>query len=146
MKEFHSDTGMVLSFTSSGRQRAVAPSPLEEISRIAQEAIQNAVRHSAARHVQVKVTWSWFRLTLQVQDDGCGMDAGTLRYGRESHWGLTGMRERAQKIHGRLTIESASAGGTHVTLTAPASSIYCRRHKPIKPDPDPPGSDLADEM
>lgn len=63
-------------------------------------------------------------LTLQVRDDGAGLPAALLAAGgREGHWGLPGMRERACRIGGRLN-SSSSSGGTLVTLSVPASLAY----------------------
>ena len=55
------------------------------------------------------------------RDDGRGFDAAILQSGRPSHWGLTGMRERAQKVQTRLDIWSRPGLGTEIELRVPAA-------------------------
>ena len=57
-------------------------------------------------------------------DDGCGIDPQVLRAGREGHWGLPGMRERAEKIGARLRVWSRAAAGTEVALSVANSIAY----------------------
>jgi signal transduction histidine kinase len=62
---------------------------------------------------------------VQVHDDGAGMDAKVVvARGREGHFGLQGMRERAEVAGGKLTIRSAQGVGTEVDLRIPASRAY----------------------
>ena len=86
-----------------------------EVLRIAQEALQNALRHSQAVHVAVGVHGANGRLVLEVADDGVGFspDVPELRARR---LGLTSMEERAQRIGGRLEVRSAPGRGTTVRL------------------------------
>jgi signal transduction histidine kinase len=91
-----------------------------EVLRIAQEALQNALRHSQARHVAVRLHADNGRLLLEVEDDGIGFepDAAGLRSRR---LGLTSMEERAQRLGGRLEIRSARGTGTTVRLEVDAA-------------------------
>jgi signal transduction histidine kinase len=95
----------------------VAPEPARdrEVLRIAQEALQNAVRHANGAHVTVALGATDGRLVLEIVDDGVGfdLDAPGLRARR---LGLTSMEERAQSIGGRLEIRSAPGAGTTVRL------------------------------
>lgn len=86
-----------------------------EVLRIAQEALQNALRHADARRVEVRLQGEDGRLMLEVEDDGVGFepDAPGLRSRR---LGLTSMEERAQRVGGRLEIRSAPGAGTTVRL------------------------------
>jgi signal transduction histidine kinase len=86
-----------------------------EVLRIAQEALQNALRHSGARRVAVRLEGDDGRLVLEVADDGVGFepDAPGLRSRR---LGLTSMEERAERIGGALEIRSRPGGGTTVRL------------------------------
>ena len=88
-----------------------------EILRIAQEALQNAIKHAQARRVAVLLRADDGRLLLEVEDDGVGFDpaAPTTRARR---LGLTSMEERAQRIGGTLEIRSAPGAGTTVRLEA----------------------------
>ncbi len=83
--------------------------------RIGQEAIENIARHAQAKFVKVKLTGSSLELCLQVIDDGIGFDLQASESGR--HFGLQGMRERAQLIHAALEIVSRPGEGTGLSLS-----------------------------
>jgi len=93
-----------------------------EVYSIGREALVNAFRHSAAKMIEVQLEYSADRLRLLLRDDGCGIDPGVLDSGREGHWGLSGMRERAEKIGAVLRIWSRKNAGTEVELSVPARS------------------------
>jgi signal transduction histidine kinase len=90
-----------------------------EVLRIAQEALQNALRHAQAEHVAVRLRAVDGRVVLEVADDGVGFepDAAALRSRR---LGLTSMEERARRVGGRLEIRSAPGAGTTVRLEVSA--------------------------
>jgi signal transduction histidine kinase len=81
--------------------------------RIAQEALQNALRHAAAERVAVRIAASPTRLVLEVEDDGVGFEPASPEL-RSRHLGLTSMEERAELLGGRLEIRSAEGAGTTV--------------------------------
>ncbi len=80
--------------------------------RVAQEALSNAVRHSGARHVRVRLMWNEDGFELRVSDDGAGFDPEGARAGL----GLAGMRERALLVGARFAVESQPGLGTRVRL------------------------------
>jgi signal transduction histidine kinase len=86
-----------------------------EILRIAQEALHNALRHSAAHEVAVRLGDHEGRLVLEVQDDGIGFQPSDDEL-RSKHLGLTSMEERARRLGGRLQIRSQPGAGTTVRL------------------------------
>jgi signal transduction histidine kinase len=87
-----------------------------QVLRIANEAVHNAVRHAAARHVTVDLRGDGEALlALEVTDDGHGFDPGDPEL-RSRHLGLTSMEERAAELGGRLAISSAPGSGTTVRL------------------------------
>ena len=105
------------------------PQPLradvrDEVYSIGREALVNAFRHSAARTVEVQLEYSADRLRLLLRDDGCGIDPEVLDAGRDGHWGLSGMRERAEKIGAAIRIWSRKNAGTEVELSVPARSAF----------------------
>jgi len=90
-----------------------------QVFRIAQEALQNALRHAGAEHIEVRLEDGRGRLRLSVADDGRGFDAAA-RSVRGRRLGLTSMEERAAELGGRLEIASAPGSGTRVSLEVPA--------------------------
>ena len=90
-----------------------------EVYRIGREALVNAFRHSGAKRVELKLEYVGTDLCVSVRDDGCGIDPRVLHAGREGHWGLAGMRERATRIGARLKVSSSAAHGTEVQLSVP---------------------------
>lgn len=86
-----------------------------ELERIAIEALTNVVRHAEASAVAVSVRQVGDRLVLTVRDDGAGFDPAVISGGL----GMRGMRERAERLEGTLTVESDSASGTLVRVEAP---------------------------
>jgi signal transduction histidine kinase/ligand-binding sensor domain-containing protein len=108
-----------------GTPRAVRPIVRDEIYRIAGEALRNAFRHAHARQIHVLLAYRDRQFRLRVRDDGKGIDAAVLqKQGRAGHWGLAGMRERAELIGGHLEIWSRHESGTEVELNIPASIAY----------------------
>jgi signal transduction histidine kinase len=111
-----------------GKMRELHPLVLEESFCIRREALVNAITHSYGLHVEVEITYESRQFRLRVRDDGRGFDPGTLEDGgRRDHWGLQGMRERAQKIGGQLELWSRPGTGTEVELTVPGVIAY-RKH------------------
>ena len=93
------------------------PAQIEHfLLRIAQEAIVNAVEHAQAQEIDVVLSFEAERVRLRVCDDGQGFDSHVPVVGR---FGIIGMKERAEKVQGKLTIVSHRGGGTEVDLTVP---------------------------
>jgi signal transduction histidine kinase len=90
-----------------------------QVFRIAQEALQNALRHADAGRIEVRLENGGGRVALSVADDGRGFDAAAPEV-RGRRLGLTSMEERAAELGGRLTIASAPGEGTTVRLEVPA--------------------------
>lgn len=88
-----------------------------EILRIAQEAIQNALKHAQARHISVRLDADGGGLLLEVADDGVGFDPDATA-ARSRRLGLTSMEERAKRLGGTLVIRSSRGAGTTVRLKA----------------------------
>lgn len=107
-----------------GQPRALQPIIQDEIYRIGREAIVNAFRHSEANRVEVKIEYTVHELLIRVCDNGCGIDEQTLRSGRNGHFGLSGMRERAERISAKLKVWSRPAAGTEVEIFIPGKAAY----------------------
>jgi signal transduction histidine kinase len=104
--------------------RIAAPPPLGapaagQVFRIAQEALQNALRHAEAERIEVRLEDGAGRLVLTVADDGRGFDPSAPIL-RSRRLGLTSMEERATELGGRLTVQSHPGDGTTVRLEVPA--------------------------
>jgi signal transduction histidine kinase len=80
----------------------------------------NALRHSEATEIEVAVQYRRDFLLVFVRDNGCGINPEALQEKRDSHWGLRGMRDRAENIGARFEIRSRSAGGTEVGVVFPS--------------------------
>ena len=100
----------------------------DEVYRISREVIRNAFAHAAASHIEVEIRYDQDQLRLRVRDDGKGIDPKVLKAGGQpGHFGIPGMRERAQRIGARLDFWSEMGAGTEVELTVPASMAYQKR-------------------
>jgi ligand-binding sensor domain-containing protein/signal transduction histidine kinase len=116
-----------------GRLRELHPMVREECYWIGREAVVNALTHSNGRKVEVEITYDPRQFRLRVRDDGRGIDPKVLEEGgRSDHWGLQGMRERAQKIGGQLSLWSRPEIGTEVELSIPGASAYQTAHNKSK--------------
>jgi signal transduction histidine kinase len=108
-----------------GIPRNLHPILRDEVFRIAGEAMRNAFRHAEAKQIEVEIRYDERQLRLRVRDDGKGIDPKLLSdHGREGHYGLPGMRERAKLIGGKLTVWSEMDAGTEVELSIPAGRPY----------------------
>ena len=125
-----------------GRSQALHPIVRDETFRIAGEALRNAFRHAGAATIEVAISFDVREFRLRVRDDGKGMDPEVVDAGsKEGHFGLSGMRERAQVVGGVLTVRSRTDAGVEVDLCIPAARAYGRasktrswlRHKKVAP-------------
>lgn len=107
-----------------GRPRPLHPLIRDEVYRIGHEALVNAFRHSNADSIEVEVKYLDRHLRLLVSDDGDGIDPKVLGSGREGHWGLSGMRERAGKIGAEFKVRSRVTAGTEVELSVPGHVAF----------------------
>lgn len=103
----------------TGDRRPLDPAVRGEIYRIGREALVNAFRHAQANNVEVEIEFLGNRLVLRIRDDGRGIDAAVLQSGLDNHFGLAGMRERAEQIGGQLRVISRPGAGTEIELSVP---------------------------
>jgi signal transduction histidine kinase len=98
------------------------PSATEHhLLRIAQEAITNAVKHGNPKTIFLALKYESDRVTLTVQDDGAGFDLETVSTER-GHFGLQGMRSRAQKLDADLILKSKPGAGTSLKIMVRSSN------------------------
>ena len=100
-----------------GTPRPLHPTTQDEIHLIGQEALINAFRHSRANEIEVELEYTPKSLRVLVRDNGCGIGTELQRPGCDGHRGLSGMRERAQRMGARFRVLSGVGAGTEVELS-----------------------------
>jgi signal transduction histidine kinase len=108
----------------TGQERRLSPAIHDEIYHIGREALVNAFCHAGAKRIELDLEYSGAGLSMRVRDDGGGIDPQVLETGKEGHWGLTGMEERAAKIGGLLKIMSDPSAGTEIQLFVPSRFAF----------------------
>jgi signal transduction histidine kinase len=103
----------------AGAPQRLSPVTRKTLIRIFQEAMANALKHAHAGNIEIQLTYQEAGLELAVRDDGRGFDAERAIPLAVGHYGLTGMRERAERIGGRMTLTSAPGRGTELVVFAP---------------------------
>lgn len=107
-----------------GTARDLHPIIRDELYRIAREALRNAFRHAAAHHIETEITYGERVFWLRIRDDGRGIPTEVLEAGLPGHYGLSGIRERAQQIGAKLEIWSGAKAGTEIELSIAGSIAY----------------------
>jgi signal transduction histidine kinase/ligand-binding sensor domain-containing protein len=125
-QELRGPNGPSFHVVVQGHPRALHPVVGDEVYGIAREAMANAFRHSAARRIDVEVSFASDELRVRVQDDGRGVSDEVIEAGRPGHFGLHGMRKRARNIGGTLNVWSRVDVGTEVALIVPGRSAFQR--------------------
>jgi ligand-binding sensor domain-containing protein/signal transduction histidine kinase len=115
-----------------GAPRELHPILRDEIYRLVTEALRNSFRHAAAEKVEVEIRYDKKYFRVRVRDDGKGIPSDVLRGdGREGHYGLHGMRERAKLARGKLTIWTELDSGTEIELIIPGARAYVKSAQPF---------------
>src|SRR5262249_9606258 len=110
-----------------GSPRDLAPLVRDEAYRITSEALRNAFRHAHARRIEVEGRYDPREFRLRVRDNGKGIDTKVLQAGgRDGHYGMAGMHERAKLLGGKVAIWSELDAGTEAELTIPAAIAYSK--------------------
>lgn len=112
--------GCAIHAQAHGRPRRLAPMIENNLLRIGQEAVANALKHSGAREIRIDLHFEPARVRLVVRDDGRGFDPGAPRTG--GHFGLRGIRERVDQMNGELNLRGGEGGGMTVDVAVPVSA------------------------
>jgi signal transduction histidine kinase len=108
-----------------GSARALRSNAHIDIFRIAREAMRNAFSHSRGHLIETELAYTENLFRLRIRDDGKGIDPDErVRAERTGHWGLKGMRERAERLGGELEVWSEPGAGTEIELRVPSSIAY----------------------
>lgn len=108
--------GIDFRFVVSGRPARLDMAVEEQLLRIGQEAVSNAVRHAHPETIRMALHYGADATVLTVEDDGCGFDVAAAE-GITDHWGLTTMRERARQVDARFSLVSEPGKGTTISVT-----------------------------
>ena len=103
----------------SGSPKALTPLVQEQLFLIGREAVINALRHSEGTAIEVELQYRSDALCMLVRDNGLGINSDALKQQNDFHWGLSGMRERAEKMGARFGISSRAGAGTEVRVAVP---------------------------
>jgi signal transduction histidine kinase/ligand-binding sensor domain-containing protein len=125
-KEFDIDCKIDCRIVTRGKPRLLHPIVSQELVNIGREALINAFLHAQPSVIEVEIEYTPKMLRLMIHDNGCGIDPKILEKGRERHWGLIGMRERAEKIKAKIRIWSRINLGTEVEVSVPQQVAFKR--------------------
>jgi signal transduction histidine kinase/ligand-binding sensor domain-containing protein len=122
--EFTKDAGTAIDVIVEGRERPLNAVTGHEVLQVGRQAITNALQHAHARKIHVLLSYGERHLELRVQDNGRGINEESLNLQRPGHYGIAGMKERAERLDGSISIRSRVSEGTEVSLTVPAHLLY----------------------
>jgi signal transduction histidine kinase len=118
-QQIANQAGMQIQLETSGEIQSLPETFEENLLRIGQEAVTNAVKHSGAGTVKIELQFTPQRVVLQIQDDGKGFDPDHCIGPDEGHFGLLGIRERAERMGGAADINSTPGAGTRIRVDVP---------------------------
>lgn len=105
-----------------GAPRRLAPNVENNLLRIGQEAVSNALKHARPSVIELAFTFEESAVRLVVSDDGAGFDPKTAN-AAGSHFGLRGMKERVAQMHGKFSVGRGASGGTRVEVVVEAPGL-----------------------
>jgi signal transduction histidine kinase/ligand-binding sensor domain-containing protein len=114
---------MEVSFSVSGDSKEMHPVVRDEIYRVGYEAIRNACTHSKGSRLEVELKYG-HDLAVIVRDNGIGIDPAVAKQGKDGHYGLQGMQERAARVGGKLTVTNSGHSGTQITVVVPGGIVF----------------------
>lgn len=103
----------------TGKQFVLNQLATHELLMILREALYNAVLHGKPGKIEVRLAFARSELTLEVRDNGVGFDPEAIQPNQNHHYGLVGMRERAQSVGGRFSLQTGLGEGTEVQIRIP---------------------------
>jgi ligand-binding sensor domain-containing protein/signal transduction histidine kinase len=130
--ELSSENSATFALLVEGETRELHPIVRGEVYRITREALRNAFIHARAHHIEAEIIYAENLFRFRLRDDGAGIAPAILEEGRQGHYGLSGMRERASEIGAKLDIWSGVETGTEIDLSIVGSIAYTKRPGGVK--------------
>jgi signal transduction histidine kinase len=122
--EFATENSAAFHLVVEGTGRDLNPIIRDELYLTTREALRNAFSHARAQHIEAEITYGERAFRLRIRDDGDGIPTQILEEGRPGHYGLSGMRERATQVGGKLDFWSRAGAGTEIEISIPGSIAY----------------------
>ena len=123
-RELAKDYSATWTINAHGASPAIRAHVADEICAIGKEAVNNAFQHANATNINVDILYGIRHFVLTVRDNGVGLPKDVeLSQRRQGHWGLVGMRERAEAIGGTVQVRRHPQGGTEVTLKVSSARV-----------------------
>ena len=118
-RQIANDAGIQIQIQTHGETQPLSEIAEENLLRIGQEAITNTVKHSSAGMVKIELVFSPEKVALEISDNGKGFDPDHCAGPNEGHFGLLGIRERAERMGGQAAINSSPGTGTRIRIEIP---------------------------
>ena len=106
-----------------GSARELSPAICEQLFLIGREAVMNALRHSEAKNIEIEIQYLPDLMRVLVRDNGCGIKPESVQKDSDSHWGVRGMRQRAESIGAQFDVWSQIGAGTEVRVGVPVNGV-----------------------
>jgi signal transduction histidine kinase/ligand-binding sensor domain-containing protein len=107
-----------------GRERPLNATAGHDVLQVGRQAISNAFQHARARNIHVLLSYGDKSFRLRIEDNGRGINEESMNLQRPGHFGMVGMKERAERLGGSISIRSREGEGTEVDLFVPANLLY----------------------
>jgi signal transduction histidine kinase len=119
VEKFLHDSGARLEFSVMGDEIPVGPTMAREAIMVIREAVRNALHHGHASTIRLALRYQPGKLSVSVDDNGRGFSTSKEEMGHEKHFGLIGMRERVERLHGSMSLQSDEGKGAQVMFSFP---------------------------
>jgi signal transduction histidine kinase len=121
--------GVAVASRSEGSSFPVPNSVAHEVLMVVREAVYNAVLHGKPAHVWIEFRYRPDEVEVEVRDDGAGFDPGAVPSDGQTHYGITGMQERVQRLNGRIEWISSPGQGATVRFVIQRTALFPAREK-----------------
>lgn len=130
-RQLTDDTAMRIEVETAGATDSLSEIAEENLLRIGQEAITNAVKHSGAQTVKIRLELNPRTVILHIKDDGKGFVPETCAGPKDGHFGLLGIRERTERLGGQVWIASTPGSGTSIRVEIPLHAPNGHQPRPV---------------